>query len=263
MAHKIAVSIQKGGVGKSTSTAIIAELLATAGYKVLVLDLDSQGNLTSMVTGNDIYEYSGKTILEAMKEMDPRDYIVPARENLDLLPAEDMLVTFSRYIYTQNVHGKIHVLRNTIEEVESQYDFIFMDCPPNLGDLTLNALSYADYFITPVQLGGFCLTALDRFVGFVEGAKEEGHTKAEILGILFTMKDRSRVEREIAADIRNRYGSKVFSTEIKKRAKLKEFSLTGVSMNRKDEVDALQDYINLTEELITRINEGVTINEQE
>lgn len=256
MAHKIVCSIQKGGVGKSTTTVILAELLAAAGFKVLVLDLDSQGNATAMITGNDIYEYSGKTILEAMKEMNPRDYIVHAKENIDLLPAEDMLVTFSRYIYTQGVQGKIHVLKRTIEEIEDQYDYILMDSAPALGDLTLNAIVYADYIIIPVQLGGFCLTALDRFVDFVEGARQDGHTDAKILGIIFTMKDRSRTEREIGSNIRERYKSMVFSTEIKKRAKLKEFSLTGVSMSRKDEADALQDYIDLTEEIVTRINEG-------
>lgn len=116
MAHKIATSIQKGGVGKSTSTVIIAELLAEAGFKVLVLDLDSQGNATSMISGNDIYEYSGRTVLEAMKERDARRYILHIKENLDLIPAEDLLITFSRYLYTSGVEGKINVLRNTIEE---------------------------------------------------------------------------------------------------------------------------------------------------
>lgn len=256
MAHKIATSIQKGGVGKSTSTVIIGELLAQAGYKVLVIDLDSQGNATSMLSGKDIYEYSGRTILEAMKEMDPTDYILTIKDNLDLIPAEDMLVTFSRYLYTSGVAGKINVLRNTIEEVEDRYDFILMDCPPALGDITLNAIAYADHIIIPVQLGGFCLTALNRFMAFVEGAREEGHLAADILGIVFTMKDRSRVEREIGSTIRESYGPKVFSTEIKKRAKLKEFSLVGTTMRRKEEIDALEDYISLTEEIIERIKEN-------
>ena len=256
MAYKIATAIQKGGVGKSTSTVIMSELLAEAGYKVLVLDLDSQGNATSMISGNDIYEYSGRTILEAMKDRDPVDYILHIKENLDLIPAEDMLVTFSRYLYTSGVSGKINVLRNTIEVVENDYDFIFMDCPPALGDLTLNAIAYADYIVVPVQLGGFCLTALDRFNDFLDGAREEGHIAADILGIVFTMKDRSRVEREIGSAIRETYGSKVFTTEIKKRAKLKEFSLVGTSMKRKEDVEALEDYIGLVEEIIDRLNKG-------
>lgn len=263
MAHKIAFSIQKGGVGKSTTTVIVAELLAAAGYRVLVLDLDSQGNATAMITGNDIYEYSGRTILEAMKEMSPEEYVLHIKENLDLIPAEDLLITFSRFIYTKNVDGKTRVLQNTIEQIEDRYDFILMDCPPALGDLTLNAIVYTDYIITPVQLGGFCLTALSRFIDFIDGAREEGHTTAEILGILFTMKDRSRVEREIAHSIRETYGSKVLSAEVRKRAKLKEFALTGASMSRKDEVDALEDYIAAVEEIIERINEGTANHGQQ
>lgn len=253
MAYKIAVSIQKGGVGKSTSTVIIGELLAQAGYKVLVLDLDSQGNATSMISGNDIYEYSGHTILEAMKENNAQEYILPIKDNLHLIPAEDMLVTFSRYLYTSGVKGKINVLRRTIEQVEQSYDFILMDCPPALGDITLNAIAYADFIIVPVQLSGFGLTALDRFVDFVENAKEKQQISAAILGIFFTMKERSRMEREISSAIRETYKSKVFSTEIKKRAKLKEFSLIGASMKRKDEIDALDDYISLVEEIMERI----------
>lgn len=262
MAHKIAFSIQKGGVGKSTTTVITAEILAEAGFRVLVLDLDSQGNATSMVTGNDIYQYSGRTILEAMKDMDPEEYLIKQKENLHILPAEDMLITFSRYLYSRNVPNKIRVLRNTIEKIEARYDFILMDCPPALGDITLNAIAYADHVIIPVQLGGFCLTALDRFADFLSEAKNEGHTKAEILGIVFTIKDRSRVEREIAAVIRENYQSKVFTAEIRKRAKLKEFSLVGTSMNRKDEIDALEDYLGLVEEIITRLDNGDETNEQ-
>ena len=256
MAYKIAVAIQKGGVGKTTTTVITAELLAAAGSKVLVIDLDSQGNATEMITGADIYDYSGNTILEAMKDMNPEPYIIKKSENLHLLPAEDMLVTFSRYIYNNRVEKKIRVLENTIKGVEEAYDYIIMDCAPNLGDLTLNALVYADYIITPVQLGGFCLTALDRFIDFVDGAREEGHTEAEIIGVLFTIKERSRIEREIGQNIRERYGVEVFETEIRKRTKLKEFSLTGTAMNRKDEVEALEDYICFIEELLERIAMG-------
>lgn len=254
MAEKIAVAIQKGGVGKTTTSVITAELLAAAGYKVLVIDLDSQGNATEMITETDIYEYSGKTILEAMKELNPRPYLIRKTENLHLLPAEDMLVTFSRYIYTNGIAKKTRVLENTIKEIEKDYDYIIIDCAPNLGDLTLNALVYADHIVAPVQLGGFCLSALDRFMDFVEGAKEEGHTHAEIIGVLFTIKDRSRIEREIGANIRERYEVEVFDTEVRKRAKIKEFSLTGTMMNRKDEIDALEDYIQFVEELTERID---------
>lgn len=256
VAIKIAFAIQKGGVGKTSSTVITAELLAELGYRVLVLDLDSQGNASQMITGKNIYEFSGKTILEAMKEMDPREYIIERDEHLHVIPAEDMLATFSRYIYTNNIAGKMRVLANTMKQVEDRYDYILMDCPPNMGDMTLNAIVYADFIIIPTQLGGFCIDALDRFYDFIKGAREEGHTDAEILGIAYTIKEsRSSTEQAIANTIRQKFKDLVFKTEIRKRARLKDFALIGTRMERKSDMDALDDYINLTKEVIERCQE--------
>lgn len=101
MAKRIMVAIQKEGVGKTVSTVLTSEILASAGYKVLLVDLDSQGNATQMVTQKSIYENSGNTVLEAIKEKRPDRYIIHAKENLDLLPADDMLVTFRAGISTR------------------------------------------------------------------------------------------------------------------------------------------------------------------
>ena len=250
------VAIQKGGQAKTTSTVILAEMLALSGFKVLVLDLDSQGNSTQMLTQKSIYENSGKTILEAIKESDPRKYLIHAKENIDLLPADDMLVSFSRYIYQGKVHNPIHTLGNTIREIESDYDIILMDCPPNLGDIVLNAIVYSDYIIVPVKPEAFGNDAVDRFVDNIEDAKKAGHTAAEILGILFTLRDtRIKLEKTVGNDIRKRYGKLVFDTEIRLRARLEEYALTGVRMDKKADVEALEDYIALAEEVINRIKE--------
>lgn len=257
MAIKIMVSVQKGGTGKTTTTAVLAEVLAEAGSKVLVMDLDSQGNATQMLTQRNIYEFSGNTILEAIKEADPKKYIVQTKENLAVLPAEDMLSTFSRYIYRSKYPNPMTVLKDAMADVEDDYDIILLDCPPNLGDLVLNAIIYADYVIIPVQLDAFGIDALDRYVQFVEEAKNEGHTQAEILGILFTMVDNRVVSEKVIADsIRRSYGGQVFRSEIKKRAKMREFALMGVSMKRKSELDALLEYQNLAEEVIERVQES-------
>lgn len=231
----------------------MAEILAASGHKVLVLDLDSQGNASQMLTGKNIYEFSGKTILEAMKEKNPEPYIIQRDENLHVIPAEDMLATFSRYVYTNNVINKTMVLTDTIEEIEDRYDFILMDCPPNVGDMTLNAIVYSDYILIPVQLGGFCLDALDRFSDFVSGAKQEGITDAEILGIFFTLKEsRSSTEKAVGNAIRQRYKGLVFDTEVRKRSRIKDFALMGTLMERKSDITALEDYLNLTKEVIDR-----------
>lgn len=259
MAIKIALAIQKGGVGKTSSTVIISELLAAAGNRVLVIDLDSQGNASQMITGKNIYEFSGRTIMEAMKERNPEEYIIEQSENLHIIPAEDMLATFSRYIYTNEVLNKTMVLSDTLQEIEDRYDFIIMDCPPNVGDITLNAIVCADYILIPVQLGGFCLDALDRFCDFVAGAKEEGHTQAEILGIAFTIREsRSATEKAVGKAIRQRYKDLVFNTEVRKRSRIKDFALLGTMMDRKKDITALEDYINLTEEVIARCQNKTT-----
>lgn len=250
------VAIQKGGVGKSLSTAILAEMFAVSGFKVLVLDLDSQGNATQMLTQQSIYANSGNTILEAIKELNPAKYLLHPRENIDLLPSDDMLVSFSRYIYQERVADPINTLGNAIREIESNYDIILMDCPPNLGDIVLNAIVYSDYIIVPVNPDAFGMDALERFIDNIEDAVKAGHTTARILGILFTMREtRNTLERTISTDIRSRYKDMVFSTEIRKRAKLKEYALTGVRMAKKVDIDTLEDYILLTEEITNRIKE--------
>ena len=255
MAHKIMIGCQKGGVGKTSTAVILSEILAASGYKVLVLDLDSQGNATQMLTQKSIYSYSGNTMLEAIMEMNPERYLLHPKENIDLIPADDMLVTFSRYIYKEKVSNPVKALGNAIRDIEINYDYIVMDCPPNLGDLVLNAIVYSDYIIIPIHPDGFGSDALDRFISNIEDARENGHTKAEILGILFTMRDmRNVLERTLGENIRDRYGDLVFNTEIKRRAKIKEFAFTGTRMEKKAEIDTLSDYIDLAKEVITRIN---------
>ena len=258
MAYKIMVSIQKGGQAKTTTTVILAEMLAASGFKVLVLDLDSQGNTTQMLTQKSIYENSGNTILEAIKESNPKKYLLHPRENIDLLPADDMLVSFTRYIYQERVRNPINTLGNTIRTIEADYDFILMDCPPNLGDIVLNAIVYSDFIIIPVNPEAFGMDALERFIDNVSDAKNAGHTTATILGILFTMREaRSNLEKTVGQDIRTRYKDLVFKTEIRRRARVKEYALTGVRMATKADMEALDDYINLTEEIIKRITEQV------
>lgn len=252
MPKRIMFALQKGGVGKTSSTAIIAEILAAAGYKVLVADFDSQGNSTKILTQDSIYKYSGNTIMEAIRQMDPVPYIVPVKDGLDLLPAEDKLATFSRYIYTNRIENPYGVLKRLLQPIEAAYDFVFIDAGPSLGDHMINALVYADDVIVPVDMGDLALDALVRFVEFVDATRSEGHTNAEIVGILLTMKDgrETRYERDVAAGLRAEYGELVFDTAIHRRVKIKEISATGINLNE----PAMEDYFSLAEEIIKRIN---------
>ena len=254
MVKRLMIASNKGGVSKTTSTVITAEILAEAGYKVLVVDLDTQGNATQMLTGDSIYRFTDRSVMEAIKEQNAEEYMVEIRDNLCLLPAEDMLATFSRYIYTAGIKEPVKVIKNTLEPIESHFDFIFMDCPPSLGDIVLNSVVYADYVILPVDGGAFALDALSRFIDFINSAREEGHTQAEILGVLITMKDgRSNHEKDIGSAVRAEHGDLVFNAEIKKRAKIKEMAHSGVNLQLREHLTVLDDYFDFTEEVIKRV----------
>lgn len=252
MPKRIMFALQKGGVGKTSSTVVVAEILAAAGYKVLVADFDSQGNATKILTQDSIYKYSGNTIMEAIQQRDAEPYIVPIKDGLDLIPAEDKLAMFSRHIYTHKIENPYGVLKRLLEPIESEYDFVFIDAGPSLGDHMINALVYVDEVIVPVDMGDLALDALVRFVEFVDATREEGHTNAEITGILLTMKDgrETRYERDVAAGLRAEYGELVINTAIHRRVKIKEISATGINLNE----PAMEDYFSLVEEMIARMN---------
>lgn len=254
MAIKIAFAIQKGGVAKTTSSVVVAEILAASDYEVLLVDLDSQGNATQMVSKQSIYDYEGDTIYEAMVENDPASHIHKAKDNLYFMAAEDQMALFSRYIYTSEIKHPARVLQRTLSQVEDEFDFIILDCPPNMSDIVTNAIIYADYVVIPIDAGAFGLDALERFTRFVKSAKTEGHTHAEILGILFTLRDtRSRHEKGIVKNIKASYGDKVFKSEIRKRAKLKEAALDGVLLETKADAKVYGDYLNFMEEVMERV----------
>lgn len=254
MAIKIAFAVQKGGQAKTTSSVITAEILAKSGYRVLLIDLDSQGNATQMISGKSIYQFEGNTIYEAMVDGDPMPYLHVGKKNLFYIAAEDTMALFSRYIYTKNIKHPAGVLKRTIEKIEAEFDFIIMDCPPNLSDIVTNAIVYADYIVIPMDAGGFSLDALDRFMTFIETANKAGHTKAEVLGILFTLRDtRSRHEKGITRALNKQHVGLPFRTEIRKRAKIKESAMDGVELENRKDAKIYEDYLDFTEELIERI----------
>ena len=251
MTERIIFALQKGGVGKTASTTAVAEILAATGYRVLVVDADSQGNATRILTGKSIYENSGYTIMEAIQAGDATSYIMEIKPGLDLIPAEDKFATFSRYIGTSRINNPHAVFKRLLEPVESRYDYVFIDVGPTLGDALINAIVYADHVIIPQDGGDLSMDALLRFTEFVDAIRSEGHTKAEILGIFFAMRDRrSRYEKDITTGVREAYGDLVFDSEVRRRVRIKEMSATGI-----ETVDAaMEDYIALTEEIVNRIN---------
>lgn len=193
--------------------------------------------------------------MEAIQEGNAEPYIVSPSDNLDLLPAEDRLATFSRYIYTSRINNPYATLKRLLEPLEERYDFIFIDVGPELEDKAVNAIMCADYIIIPMNCGDLAMDAMVRFIEFVKASKEEGHKVAEVLGILLTMRDGRvlKYERDISQGVRAAYGDLVFDTEIRRRVRIAEIPAEGVNL----EEDSMEDYITVVEEILSRVNKEV------
>lgn len=255
MPHRIIFALQKGGVGKTSSTVAVAEIMAASGYKVLVVDFDSQGNATKMLTKNSIYKYSGRTIMEAIRERNAEPYILNIKEGLDLIPAEDKLALFPQHIYTNEIKTPYAVLKRILAPIEARYDFVFVDVGPTLGDNMINAIVYADHIYIPLDTGDFAMDAMVRFIKFVNDAREKRFTKAAVSGIFLTMRDGrpTKYERDISEGLREAYGDLMLNTEIRRRVKFKEMSSEGIDVV----APAMEDYLDLTEEILQRTRKEI------
>jgi chromosome partitioning protein len=253
----IAFGIQKGGVGKTTTSAITSYLLSREGRKVLAVDFDSQGNLTQFLSMRNIYDFTKQTVLEALKEQDARPYIHHITENLHLLPAEDFLSTFPAWL-RDSYRGKGNlntVLRETLATVKDQYDYIIIDMPPNLGDHTINGLTAADYAVVMLQSEKFCYDALDRYLEFlIDGIKANTNPDIVLAGILATMNDsRTALDNSILEQAREEYQDLMFQAVIKRRSRIKEYTVTGLQDHTRADKEALDQYYEFIEELKKRV----------
>lgn len=253
MAIVISFGIQKGGVGKSTSSCIASYLLARE-HKVLAVDFDSQGNLTQILTMRDIYQFEGHTVLNAVVEHNVRPYIVPVTENLHVLPADDYLITLDRHL--GGFKQPSLALRSILDEVRDKYDFIVIDLPPHLGTLTVNGLAASDYAVVVLQTEPLCWRALDRYMELIETVNKEVGTKISIGGILLTMRDsRATLDQSIMEKVREDYEDWVFDTAIQRRTRIKEFTITGITDRTAQDRRALTQYESFVGELLARVKE--------
>lgn len=256
MGTVISFGIQKGGVGKTTSCAITSYLLSKEA-KVLCIDFDSQGNLTQFLTRRDIYDFTKNTILEALQNKDGRPYIINVSQNLDLIPAEDLLSTFSRWIYTQYKGNPYFVLRETLEPLKDLYDYILIDLPPNLGELTLNGLTASDFAVTVLQSEPFCYSALERYLETLQVIQGRTNPDLTLAGILIALSDRrTSLDHSIIDRVKEEYGDFVFGSIIKRRSRIKEFVLEGIQDKTKADREALEQYVEFVEELKRRVHQS-------
>ncbi len=229
MGKIIAFSNQKGGVGKTTSAINLSTYVALAGYKVLLLDFDPQGNASSgFGFEKNVIEKNAYDLL--VGEVDVKDLILPTSvknlsmitANIDLAAAEVDLV---------NTPQRESVLRKALGPVKDMFDFIFIDCPPSLGLITLNALVASDEVIIPIQSEFFALEGLSQLMNTIKVIKQRPNLNPDITinGVILTMYDgRTTISKQVTEEIYKYFGNKIYTIPVPRNVKLVEAPSFGV-----------------------------------
>lgn len=249
--RKIAVANQKGGVGKTTTTLNLAAALAKKGRKVLVIDLDPQANLTSSLgIDPDEVEYSVGTLLNPEKNISAKDVIIEVQD-LNLIPAS--LTLASEEFNLSSVMGREYLLKEAIKGVRG-YDYIFIDCPPSLGNLTVNGLVAAKEVLIPVQAEYLSLEGTRQLLALSESVKKHYNKSLKVLGAVTTMLDkRNQLALSVENEVRNFFGDNVFKTSIRRNVKLAEAPAMGKSvLSYKPSSQGAKDYMALAVEIEER-----------
>ncbi|MBI3088261.1 MAG: ParA family protein [Candidatus Omnitrophica bacterium] len=221
MTKTIAVCNQKGGVGKTTTAVNIGAYLAKDGKKILLIDLDSQGNAT-LSSGVDRARLS-KTIYDVMVEgLSAEEAVIPSGiERLDILPSS--LDLAGAEVRLSQVPGREAVLRSVCEPLKLRYDAVLIDCPPSLGLLTVNALVAADRVLIPVQCEYLALEGLSALLQSIELVRHSLNPELSVGGIILTMVDaRSNLTKEVSDEVRKFFKELVFSTTVPRNVRLAE-----------------------------------------
>ena len=249
----VAVANQKGGVGKTTTALNVATSLALEGRPVLLVDVDPQGNLTSGV-GLKGQRAEGGTTYEALLGDHAGDvYILPTRvANLSLMPADRNLT--GAEIELVPLADRERRLQRVLEPLRSRFEFIFIDCPPSLGLLTLNALVAADAVLIPLHCEYFALEGLADLVGTMRRVRGGLNPSLDIEGVLLTMyDDRMNLARQVAEEVRNHFGDKVYKTVIPRNVRLSEAPSFGKPIILYDiRSRGSEAYVSLAREFIQR-----------
>jgi chromosome partitioning protein len=228
MARIIAVANQKGGVGKTTTSVNLAAALAATPQRVLLVDLDAQGNAT-MGSGVDKRELDTSTCDVLLEERSAVDVIVPTPEGFDLLPGNIDLTAAE--IELMDGADREQRLKRALDPLRECYDFIIIDCPPALSLLTLNALTAADSVLVPMQCEYYALEGLTALVQTIDALKGRLNPALEIEGVLRTMFDvRNNLANAVSAELVEHFGDKVFRTIVPRNVRLAEAPSHGQSI---------------------------------
>ena len=255
MGRIIAIANQKGGVGKTTTSTNLSACLAELNKKVLLIDIDPQGNATSGV-GVDKNQLDNTVYEMIIGECELEDCILKdVIENLDILPSNVNLS--GAEIDLIGVEEREYILKKKIDEIKEQYDFIIIDCPPSLNMLTVNAMTTADSVLVPIQCEYYALEGLSQLIHTINLVKERLNPGLEIEGVVFTMYDaRTNLSLQVVENVKSNLKQNVYKTIIPRNIKLAEAPSHGMPINLYDTKSAgAESYRLLAEEVANYGNE--------
>lgn len=250
MAKIIAICNQKGGVGKTTTAINLSVFLSFVGKRILLVDIDPQGNATS---GLGINKHNiQKSVYDlVIDELDPRTIIIGTGiDNLSLVPST--LGLTGAEVELVGIMGREYRLKKAIAAISADYDFIIIDCPPSLGLLTINALATAQSVLIPIQCEYYALEGLSQLVNTINLVKENINSSLYIEGVLLTMADyRTNLTNEVIKEVKAFFKEKVYQTVIPRNIKLTEAPGFGkpIALYDKNSIGA-QRYSDFTNELL-------------
>lgn len=252
MGRIIAIANQKGGVGKTTTAINLSASLASLGKKVLAIDMDPQGNMSSGL-GVDKNEVE-KTVYDliigniGIEECIFEEVI----ENLDVLPSNIDLSAAE--IELIGVDNKEYILRDEVNKVKEKYDFIVIDCPPALSMLTINAMTTSDSVLVPIQCEYYALEGLSQLIHTIELVQERLNPELEIEGVVFTMYDaRTNLSLQVVENVKDNLNQNIYKTIIPRNVRLAEAPSYGMPINLYDpKSKGTESYLLLAEEVINK-----------
>jgi chromosome partitioning protein len=264
MSKIVTLANQKGGVGKTTTAINLAAGVAVAEFSTLLIDIDPQANSTSGL-GVDVRSEGNNVYDVLINDVDPHNVIVKTEmPYLSLLPSNINLV--GAEVELVDMENREMILKNIVERVRNEYEFIFIDCPPSLGLLTLNGLVAADSVIIPVQCEYYALEGLGQLLNTINIIQKNLNPRLEIEGVLMTMFDcRLRLSNQIVEEVKKFFGEKVFSTIISRNVRLSEAPSYGKPILLYEAVSSgSRNYMELAKEFLKRqptttASEAVTV----
>lgn len=249
----ICVFNQKGGVGKTTTNINLCAYLAMEGYRILTIDIDPQGNTTSGF-GLDKRNLKASMYDVLTSDIKLSDIIIKSDlvQNLHIAPSTMELA--GAEVEMISIENREQILTSKIKEVENDYDFIFIDCPPSLGVLTINALACSNSVLIPIQCEFYALEGVGQLINTIQLVKKSLNRELEIEGVIMTMFDyRTNLSNEVYKEVKNYFNDKVYNTTIPRNIRLAEAPSFGLPIMLYDEkCKGADSYSKLTKEFLER-----------